>query len=121
MEKERILICDDAEGLRESLRLILEDEYELFFACDGYEAIELVKNEPIDLVLLDIKMPRLNGIETLKAIQGIKQEIKVLFVTGYQYTEIAKDAIQLGAQDYIIKPFSTQEIKTAVKKILKKQ
>ena len=120
MKKQKVLICDDAEGVRESLKLILEDDYHLTFACDGNEALKLIKKNPPELVLLDIKMPKLNGIETLKKIRETNPEIRVLFVTGYQYTDVAKDAIELGAYDYIVKPFNREDLKTAVKKVLLK-
>ncbi|MEK6564207.1 MAG: response regulator [Candidatus Omnitrophota bacterium] len=121
MAKEKIVICDDNEGVRESLRLILEDNYQLAFADNGFAAIEQVKNDSVSLVLLDIKMPRLNGIDTLKEILKIKPKTKVLFVTGYQYTDAAKDALKNGALDYIVKPFEPQELKDAVKKALDKK
>jgi YesN/AraC family two-component response regulator len=119
MAKQKILVCDDSEGVRESLKLILEEDYKLIFACDGCEALNLIKSASPDLVLMDIKMPKLNGIETLKEIKQIKPKTKILFVTGYQYTDVAQDAIKLGALDYIIKPFSEKDLKTAVKSILK--
>ncbi|MGD0336048.1 MAG: response regulator [Candidatus Omnitrophota bacterium] len=119
MPKQKILVCDDSEGVRESLKLILENDYKLLFACDGPEALKLVKSASPDLILLDIKMPKLNGIETLKEIKQIRPKTKILFVTGYQYTDVAKDAIKLGALDYIIKPFSEKDLKTAVKSVLK--
>lgn len=119
MSKPKILICDDSEGLRESLKLILEDDFSLIFASDGVEAVELTKKEAPNLVILDIKMPRLNGIEALKEIKRLRPEQKVLFITGYQHTEATKDAIQLGALDYIIKPFNEKDLKTAVNNILK--
>lgn len=121
MAKAKILICDDSEGVRESLKLILKDEYCLFFACDGYEALKIAESKSPDLVVLDIKMPGLNGIETFKELHKITPLIKVLFVTGYQYTEVARDAIQLGAIDYIVKPFTEQDLKNAVERILKKK
>jgi len=120
MAKQKILICDDSEGVRESLKLILEKDYELIFASDGLEAIEKVKRKSPALVILDIKMPKLNGIEALKEMKKLIPNIKALFVTGYQYTDAAKDAVLLGALDYIVKPFKAQELKAAVKKILKK-
>ncbi len=121
MKKTKILICDDLESIRESLKLILEDDYELLFAKDGFEAIELINKEPIDLALLDIKMPKLNGIDALKKIRETKPEQKVLFVTGYQSMEVAQEAVQLGASDYIIKPFTSQELKSAVNRVLAKK
>ena len=119
MAKQKILVCDDSEGVRESLKLILEDDYKLLFACDSCEVLNLVKSSSPDLVLMDIKMPKLNGIETLKEIRQIEPKTKILFVTGYQYTDVAQDAIKLGALDYIIKPFNEKDLKTAVTNILK--
>lgn len=119
MPKEKILICDDSEGVRESLKLILEKDYELIFASDGLEAIEKVKRKSPALVILDIKMPKLNGIEAIKQIQQLENKPKVLFVTGYQYTDAAKEALELGALEYIVKPFEAKELKETVKKLLK--
>ena len=118
MAKQKILVCDDSEGVRESLKLILEDDYKLLFACDGCEALNLVKSSSPDLVLMDIKMPKLNGIETLKEIRQIKPKTKILFVTGY-HKGVDQDAMQLGALDYIIKPFSEKDLKTSVNNTLK--
>ncbi len=120
MDKKKILICDDSEGVRESLKLILEDEYTLAFANDGFEAIVAVKKESPDLVLMDIKMPGLNGIEAIKEIHKFNPKTKIICVSGYQYTESARQALQQGAADYIVKPFEEKEIKEVVKKVLGK-
>ena len=121
MKKQKILVCDDSEGVRESLKLILENDYELAFANDGTQALKLFKKFSPDLILLDIKMPNLNGIETLKEIKALNPATKVLFVTGYQYTDVAVNAVQLGAADYIVKPFEQKALKSAITRILKKK
>ena len=92
--KKRILICDDEEGVRESLNLILEDSCSLDFASTGSEAIEKIKNSDFDGVLLDIKMPTKDGLETLEEIRKINPEIKVIIVTGYQSVETAAKAVK---------------------------
>ena len=105
-----ILICDDEEGIRESFKLILEDQYDLRFATHGLEAIEMLKNLNPSLMLLDIKMPKIHGLEVLKTIKQLKPKLPVIIVTGYQSVEMAQEALKLGAVDYIPKPFSSNEI-----------
>jgi DNA-binding NtrC family response regulator len=115
--RKRLLICDDEEGVRESLNLILEDSYDLDFASSGNEATEKVKNSDFDGILLDIKMPAKDGLETLKEIKKIDPKIKVIIVTGYQSVETAVKATKLGALDYITKPFESNVVKEKVGKI----
>ena len=116
-KKKRILICDDEEGVRESLNLILEDDYDLEFASTGSDAVEKVKTSPFDCILLDIKMPGKDGLETLEEIREISPEVKVIIVTGYQSVETASKAVKLGAVDYITKPFESDEVKEKVGRI----
>ncbi len=116
MKKKYILICDDEEGVRESLNLILENDYNISFAVNGGEAIEHIKKNPVDLVILDIKMPKMDGLETLKQIKRTKPAIKVIIATGYKSVETATEATKLGASDYIVKPFESKEVLQAIKK-----
>lgn len=116
--KKRILVCDDEEGVRESLKLILEDDYDLFFATSGVEVIEKLKKEPADLVILDIKMPKINGIETLKELKKISPFTKVIMASGYKSVEAASEAVKAGASDYIVKPFESKEVLEKVKSII---
>ena len=118
MKKHRILIADDEEGIRESLGLILEDEYELAFAENGEETLAKLKNEAFDLVLLDIKMPKIDGLEALRQLQIQGNKVPVLILTAYQSVELAKEAIKLGARDYLPKPFERDQIISAVKDTL---
>jgi len=109
--KKRILICDDEEGIRESLKLILENDYDLIFSCSGKECLEkLERHRDIKLVLLDIKMPKQNGLEVTREIKRVRPEIKIIIVTGYASPEIAQEAMSAGADDYIPKPFASKEI-----------
>jgi DNA-binding NtrC family response regulator len=111
-----ILICDDEEGIRESFKLILEDSYTLKFAHDGLEALEILKTLSPSLMLLDIKMPKMHGMEILKQIKKAKPTLPVIIVTGYQSVEMAQEALKNGAADYIPKPFESKQIlKTAAK------
>lgn len=119
MPKKRILICDDEEGVRESLNLILEKDYDISFATNGQEAVDHIKKSHTDLVILDIKMPRMNGIETLKQIKRAKPDIKVIIATGYKSVETASEAVKAGATDYIVKPFDSKQVLQSVAKITK--
>ena len=113
--KKKILICDDEEGIRESLNLILKDEYQLKFSTCGSECLKSLKEDKdINLVLIDIKMPKQNGLEVTREIKKLFPNIKVIIVTGYESAEIAQEATLAGADAYITKPF---ESKTILKKI----
>lgn len=118
MGKPRILIADDEEGIRESLNLILGEEYELVFAKDGAETLAHLKQGSIELVLLDIKMPKMDGLEVLKRIKGNGVSTPVLVLTAYQSVELAKEAIKLGALDYLPKPFDREQLLNSVRGVL---
>ncbi|MBI3011406.1 MAG: response regulator [Candidatus Omnitrophica bacterium] len=118
MPKPRILVADDEEGVRESLNLILGEEYELVFAKDGEETVAHLRREPFELVLLDIKMPKLDGLEVLKRIKGNGMSTPVLVLTAYQSVELAKEAVKLGALDYLPKPFDRESLLASVRGVL---
>jgi len=115
--RKTLLICDDELGVRESLKLILENDYNLDFAESGVAAIEKVRSTSFDGILLDIKMPVRNGLDTLEEIRTLAPDIKVIIVTGYQSVETAVKAVELGAIDYITKPFESAEVKEKVGRI----
>ena len=113
----KILICDDEEGIRESLKLILGDHYELILTEDGRQCLECLQHsKDIVLVLLDIKMPQINGLDILKQIKDSHPHVKVMIVTGYKSVETAAQAVRLGASGYIVKPFKSEEILSTVRK-----
>ena len=112
--KPAILICDDEEGIRESFKLILEDDYTLHFATNGPQALEMLKSLSPNLMLLDIKMPKAHGLDILKQVKQMKPALPVIIVTGYQSVEMAQEALKLGAADYIPKPFKPDMIKNVV-------
>jgi CheY-like chemotaxis protein len=109
--KPKILICDDEEGIRESMKLILGEKYDLVMCCNGKECLEQLKaQKDIRLVLLDIKMPKQNGLEVTRDIKRVRPDAKVIIVTGYASPEVAQEAMSFGADDYIPKPFESKEI-----------
>jgi len=117
---QKILICDDEEGIRESLKLILGDHYDLILTDSGEQCLNCLANDKnIGLILLDIKMPKVNGLEVLKSIKEQAPGLDVIIVTGYKSVETASAASSLGACGYIVKPFQSDEILEAVGKIIK--
>ena len=108
---KKVLICDDEEGIRESLKLILGDHFELILCPDGGQCLEILKNsKDVGLVLLDVKMPRMNGLEVLQKIKELNPVLPVIVVTGYKSVETATEAVRLGASGYIVKPFKSDEV-----------
>ena len=118
-KKPIVLICDDEEGIRESFKLILENHYDLQFATNGLEAVDMLKQAVPDAMLLDIKMPKVHGMEILKQIKKLKPKLPVIIVTGYQSVEMAQEALKNGAADYIPKPFESKQILKAVAQSIK--
>ena len=118
MKETKILICDDEPGIRESLKLILERDYTLSYARNGREAVEQVKQHRPDLVITDIKMPHLNGLEALKAIKRADSRLPVLIITGYESSDVAAEAVNLGANDYLTKPFDREKVREKVLALL---
>jgi len=115
MPKGRILIADDEEGIRESLQLILGEDYDLVFAKDGEETLAKLNQDHFELVLLDIKMPKLDGLEVLRQLKSTNTATPVLVLTAYQSVELAREAVKLGAQNYLPKPFEREQILHAVR------
>ncbi len=118
----RILVVDDEESLREYLAIMLHREgYHVDAVADGAQAVARLKEFGYDLVISDIKMPRLSGFELLKHIKDRTPETAVIMVTAFSSTEEAVEAMKQGAYDYIIKPFKNEEIRLVIKNALERQ
>ena len=103
----KILIIEDEASIRRVLVKILTEEnaqYQVFEAEDGLIGIEMIKNEDFDLVLCDIKMPKMDGVEVLQAVKKIKPEIPMVMISGHGDLETAVNTMRMGAFDYISKP-----------------
>jgi CheY-like chemotaxis protein len=112
---ERILVVDDEiHVVRLLQKYLTSKEYEVYTATDGLEAIQKVKDARPHIVLLDIIMPGMGGIETLKEIKKINPKIAVIIVTAVIDEELAQRAVQLGADDYITKPLNLNYIETVL-------
>ena len=120
-EKENILIVDDELGVRESFRMILQDKYNLFIHSEGEEALESVRKKRIDVALLDIRIPKMNGIELLQRIKKMDSDIQVVMVTGYATLDTAVEAMRLGAFDYLYKPFDPDKLEKVVREGIRRR
>ncbi|MEI7833088.1 MAG: HD domain-containing phosphohydrolase [bacterium] len=114
MDLKKVLIVDDERGVRESIKMLLKSNYEIDLAKNGSEAIsKLVKFKP-DVVLLDLHMPDMSGIEVLQNIKSLDKDVEVILVTAYATVDTARKALRLGAFDYLTKPFNPHELETIV-------
>lgn len=119
MVSRKILVADDDHIEKESLATILQREgYETVTAGDGREALARIHESLPDLVLTDLKMPYMNGLELLTEIKSKYPDIDVIIITGYATVESAINAMKVGAIDYISKPFNVEEVKIIIKKTL---
>jgi two-component system response regulator PilR (NtrC family) len=112
----RILVVDDERSMRELLAIVLRREgYEVLLAENGRTAIDLLEREPVDLLISDIKMPDLSGVDVLRAAKKIDQDILGIMITAFASTETAVEAMRLGACDYLSKPFDIDLLKMKVR------
>jgi response regulator RpfG family c-di-GMP phosphodiesterase len=116
-----ILIVDDEIGPRESLRMVLKPNYNVYTVENGYAAIQMIQQVEMDVLTLDLKMPGMNGIETLKEIRMISPDVMVIIITGYGTLKTAIEAIRYGVFDYIPKPFNVPEILSIIDKSIQRR
>jgi signal transduction histidine kinase len=109
-----ILVVDDEEGPRMSLRVIFKDSYNLLMAEDGPTAIELAQKNDIDVAILDIRMAGMSGIEVLERLRFVKPDIEAIMITAFETTDTIRQALRLRACDYLNKPFDLAAIRAAV-------
>jgi len=121
MARPVVLVVDDDPGVRESFRLILEDHYDVIDVPDGPAALDTVRASEIDLVLLDIRLPGMDGIEVLERIKALDEGIEVILVTAVKTVRTAVAAMKLGAFDYLTKPFEEDELLSLSRRALERR
>ncbi len=121
MARPVVLVVDDDPGVRESFRLTLEDHYDVIDVADGPAALDVVRASQVDLVLLDIRLPEMDGIEVLERIKAIDDGIEVILVTAVKTVRTAVAAMKLGAFDYLTKPFEEDELLAVIGRALDKR
>lgn len=119
--RSKILVVDDEEGARDALQVILEDEFDVTTAASGAEALHLCQHTHFDLIFLDVSMPEIDGIETLKRLKALSERMDVVMISASDRAQMAVQSIKLGAYDYITKPFEADDILSSVKRVLEKQ
>jgi len=119
--KEKVLIIDDELAPRESIRMVLKDQYNALTAASAYEGLDIMDKGSIAIVVMDIKMPKMDGITALKEIKDKHPETEVVLLTAYASLETARDAIRFGAFDYLLKPFDKDDILLVIKRGLEKR
>jgi len=109
--KGKILIVDDEKGILDTLAGILEDEgYDIFLSEDAETALEILEKEEVDLIFLDVWLPRMSGIDAIKKIKEKDSDIPIIMISGHGNVEIAVEAIKLGAYDFLEKPLSMERV-----------
>ncbi|OGP55938.1 MAG: Fis family transcriptional regulator [Deltaproteobacteria bacterium RBG_13_52_11b] len=122
MPRDKILVADDEQSMREFLEIMLKKEgYKVSLASSGEEVVKLMEKDIYDLILMDIRMPKLDGISALKKAKTISPETVVIMITAYASADTAIKAMKEGAYDYITKPFKIEEIKLIIKNALEKK
>src|SRR5512141_1295747 len=122
MAQRSILVADDDASIRSLLKQLLADEgYAVIEAATGSEVIEQVKNRSPDLVIMDVRMPELDGIEALQKVKALAPRTAVLIMTAFGTSNFAIKAMELGAFDYITKPFELDKISHTVKRAFQYQ
>ena len=120
--KPRILVIDDESAIRDSLKMILEYEgYDVQGAATGQDGLTLAEREPADLVLLDIKMAGMDGLEVLQRLRAVQEALPVIMISGHATVSTAVEATKLGAFDFIEKPLSTERVLVSVRNALDQQ
>ena len=121
MKKKKILVVDDEQDVRETLESVLAKlDYDPIVAASGKEALEIIQTNNIDIILSDLYMPEMDGIELLKRVKTENRNIVFLMITAHPTIETAVDAIKKGAYDYLTKPFHIDEVKMKLNRALEK-
>jgi two-component system nitrogen regulation response regulator NtrX len=122
MTESVVLIVDDEEGIRESLSGIFEDEgYNVLTSSSGEEALRILKEQNPELILLDVWLPGIDGVQTLKDIKNMKPDLPVIVISGHGNIELAVKATKMGAYDFLEKPLSLERVLLAAKRALERR
>ncbi|GAC41521.1 response regulator [Paenibacillus popilliae] len=122
MDKKKVLIVDDQNGIRVLLMEVFSSEgYSTYQASNGKIALNIVREESPDIVLLDMKIPGMDGLEILKQIKKMEPQMKVIMMTAYGELDMIKEATDLGAIMHFTKPFDIDEMRVAVNMTLQQE
>ena len=116
-----VLIVDDDAGIRDALRFALDESYAVLDAPHGRSALDIVRTERVDLVLLDILMPEVDGLEILQELKALEPDLPVIMLTAVKTVRTTVAAMKLGASDYVTKPFQEDELLAAIRQALEQR
>ncbi len=119
--KPVLLVVDDEEGPRTSLRVVFKNEFEVLLASNGIEALKLARTHKVDVAILDILMHGMSGVDVLNELKTIDEDIEVIMLTAYETLDTARQALRLGAREYLNKPFDIAALRNAARKALGKR
>ncbi len=114
----RILVVDDEEGPREAIRMILKPHYQMFTAASGEEVLAMLSAVRPDVVFMDVKMPRMDGVQLLEQVKAADPAVEVVMITAYASLDTVQRAMRFGAMDYLVKPFAPRELQEAAERAL---
>jgi two-component system response regulator (stage 0 sporulation protein F) len=115
---KRIMVVDDDQGILDSFEVLLGDRYELIKAENGYQAMQILENDPPQLMFLDIKMPGLDGLEVLKRLKEDRKKVEVVIITAISQEDTEEEARNLGAIDYLKKPLDIDQVERIAIEVL---
>lgn len=115
------MVVDDEEGPRASLKVVFHRDFEVFLASSGREGVRIAREHPVDIAILDILMQGMSGVEVLRELKQIDEGIEVIMLTAYETLETARQALRLGACEYLNKPFDISTLRSAAAKALEKR
>jgi len=122
LKKMRILLIDDDEWIRDSLSLYFEGEGCHLLALEtAEEGIEALKGQSYDIIMVDYRLPRMDGLEFLKRIQKTQSHAMKVFITAYRSDEVVSEALKIGIQDFIEKPFTTKTIEESLTRLIENE
>jgi two-component system, NtrC family, response regulator AtoC len=113
-----VMIVDDDVHVREAVAEVLQNEYEVVTVGGGIDALLMLRQRPVSVIVLDVVMPEMDGLATLKRARELNPSLGIVMVTAVDNARVARDAMKLGALDYLTKPFTCQELRAAVKSAL---
>lgn len=115
-----LLVVDDEEGPRASLKIVFKNDFDVQLAANGKEALELAKSKSPAVAILDILMPGMSGVELLKELKALDEDMEVIMLTAYETLETARQALRFGAREYLNKPFDIPALRAAVNKAVER-
>jgi DNA-binding NtrC family response regulator len=121
VRKPVLLVVDDEEGPRTSLKVVFKNEYDVLLATNGTEAVKIARENKVDIAILDILMHGMSGVDVLRELKQIDEGIEVIMLTAYETLETARQALRLGAREYLNKPFDITALRNAARSALAKR